>query len=57
MQFAGKIMDIITDIIGKPQLITLQLLSTHHQWDNWQRNPYDHVIIIKHFDQSQWLSL
>jgi hypothetical protein len=53
MRLAGKIMDIITDIIGKPQLITLQLLSTHHQWDNWQRNHCSHVIILKHFDKFQ----
>ena len=53
MQFAGKIMDIITDIAGNPQLITLRLPSTHDQWDKWQRNPYSHVIILKHFDKSQ----
>jgi len=26
-------------MVGNPQLITLRLLSTHHPWVKWQRNP------------------
>jgi hypothetical protein len=37
---------------SNPQPITLWLLSTHHLWVNWQRNPRSHVIVLKH-----WLNL
>ena len=44
-------------IVRNPQLITLQLLSTHHRWANLQRNLYCYVIILEHFDKSRRLSL
>jgi hypothetical protein len=29
---------LVVFIVGKPQLITLRILSTHRLWVNWQRN-------------------
>ena len=33
-------------IFSNLHLITLKLLSTHHTWFNWQRNPCSHVLFI-----------
>jgi hypothetical protein len=35
----GKALCMKTGIVSNPQLIMLQLLSTHHPWVNRQRNP------------------
>ena len=42
----------VYNLRSNPQPITLWLLSTHHLWVNWQRNPRSHVIVLKH-----WLNL
>ena len=42
-------------IVCNPQLITLQWL--HSSPVGQQRNPRSHVIVSKHVDKSQWLSL
>ena len=36
----------------RTQLVTHRLLSTHHTWVNWYRNPHCHVIVLKHVDKS-----
>jgi hypothetical protein len=36
----GKMYFSESSIVSKPELTMLRLLSTHHPWVNWQRNPY-----------------